>query len=85
MKFIIEDEQFTYMVDWSKKDKLEDGILTEYYPSAAESIDSFLMLLHNIYSPNVISDALADGLDALDYSERGKKARRMLESIDEDN
>ena len=81
MKFIIEDGQFSFSADWSKLNTIEGGWENEYYPSAKESIEAFLRLLENVYPQKVISDALAEGLDAMDYSEKGWKAREALEAL----
>ena len=50
MKIIIEDECFSYQVDWSKQDKIEDGFLEEYRPDIEDVFESFLHLLENIFS-----------------------------------
>ena len=82
MRYIIEEHQFTYIVDWDKLNKVEDDFVEEYFPNVKESIESFLRLLENIHSAESIADALAEGLDAMDYSEKGKKARQLLETME---
>lgn len=78
MKFIIEDEQFTYMCDFEKPITDEDESRKKF-PDVDEAIDSFFRLLESIYSAEKIADCLASGeLAALDYSEKGIKAREIL-------
>ena len=84
MNFIIEDGQFSFSVDWSKLNTIEGGWENEYFPSAKESIEAFMRLLENVYPQKAISDALAEGLDAMDYSEQGWKARERLQEVKED-
>ena len=78
LKFTIQEEEFIHTIDWSVKDKFEDGFLEEYFPPVDEAIDSFLRILGNIYPEQTIADALAEGLSALDYSEKGILARNLL-------
>ena len=78
MKYIIEDGSFTFSVDFDKQTKVEDGFEEEYFPSCQESIDAFMRLLTNIYPPAKIADTLADGIDAMDYSLKGREARQKL-------
>ena len=81
MKFIIEDEQYTYMCDFDKPIPDEDET-RDRFPDVDEAIDSFLRLLETIYSAEKISDCLASGeLNALDYSEKGIKAREILRKM----
>lgn len=78
MKIIIEDAQFTFACDFDKPIPDEDETLNTF-PEVDEAIDAFLRLLENIYSAEKIADCLASGeLSALDYSEKGIKAREML-------
>lgn len=81
MRYVIEDGQFTYSVDWTKLDTVEGGWLKEYYPTPKESIEALMRLLANIYTPKDISDALAGGLDAMDYSEAGWEAQKRLREL----
>ena len=79
MKIIIEDAPFTYMCDFDKPipDEANDR-----FPDVDECIDTFLCLLENIYSKERIADCLASGkLSALDYSEKGIKARETLRKL----
>lgn len=85
MKYIIENRELTYMVDWDKLSKPEGGIVMEYHPTPKESIEVFLSLLENIYPKETIADVLAEGLDAMDYSPKGIAARRRLEGGLADN
>ena len=78
MKYIIVEHQFRHVVDWDYFNKEEGGFVEEYFPNVKESIESFLRLLENVYSKEAIADALAEGLDAMDYSEKGKEARKLL-------
>ena len=78
LKFTIQEEEYIHTVDWTVKDKIEGGFLEEYFPPVDEAIDSFLRILGNIYSEESIADALAEGLTALDYSEKGILARNLL-------
>ena len=79
MRYIIEEDSFTYMVDWSKPDGFEE----KYFPTCEESIEALMSLLQNVYPAEKIADTLAKGLDAMDYSESGRKARKLLLSIPE--
>ena len=82
MKITIDDLNCSYLVDWSREDRIVDGgIIEHYYPSVEEAIETFFRLLENIYSREKIADCLATGLDAMDYSTRGIKARKLLESL----
>lgn len=82
MRYIIEEHQFRHVVDWDFFNTEEGGFVEEYFPNVKESIESFLRLLENIHSAESIADALAEGLDAMDYSEKGKKARQLLETME---
>ena len=82
MRYIIEEHQFRHVVDWDFFNTEEGGFVEEYFPDVKESIESFLRLLENVYSKDAIADALAEGLDAMDYSEKGKKARQLLETME---
>ena len=82
MMYIIQEHQFSYEIDWDKLNQVEGGFIEEYFPTPSESIESFLRLLTNIHSAESIADALAEGLDAMDYSEKGKKARHVLETME---
>lgn len=68
MKFIIEDSPYSFMVDWSKENKVVDGFEEEYFPSCKESIEALMRLLTNLYPPEKIAECIADGLDIMDYS-----------------
>ena len=83
MRYIIEDDSFAYMVDWSRQDKVMDGFEEKYFPTCEESIEALMRLLQNVYPAETIADTLAKGLDAMDYSESGRKARNLLVSIPE--
>ena len=79
MKFIIEDAQFTFACDFDKPIPYE---VDDRFPDVDECIDMFLRLLENIYSKEKIADCLASGeLSALDYSEKGIKARETLRKL----
>ena len=79
MKYIIEDHQFTHIVDWNKLNNIEGNFVEEYFPTPKESIEAFLRLLENVHSASAIADALADGLAAMDYSMKGKEAKKRLQ------
>lgn len=85
MKYIIENRQLTYMIDWDKLSMQDGGYVREYHPTPRESIEAFLTLLENIYPKETIADVLAEGLDAMDYSPKGIAARRRLEGEFVDN
>ena len=74
MKITIEDGHFSYQVDWAKGPQTEEGHL----PSIDDCIESFLQLLENIYSKEKIADCLAEGLESMEYSERGKEVLKKL-------
>ena len=78
MKYIIEDHQFTHIVEWDKLNNVEGDFVEEYFPTPKESIEAFLRLLESVHSAEAIADALAEGLDAMDYSEKGKEAKKRL-------
>ena len=78
MRYIIEDDQFSFVVDWSKLNRIERGWESVYFPSAKESIEAFMRLLENVYPQKAISDALAEGLDAMEYSDAGWSALDKL-------
>lgn len=79
MKYIIEEHQFTHIVDWDKLNKVDGDFVEEYFPTPEESIEAFLQILGSVHSAEAIADALAEGLDAMDYSEKGKEARKRLQ------
>ena len=54
-----------------------------HFPTCEESIEALMRLLQNVYPAETIADTLAKGLDAMDYSESGRKARKLLLSIPE--
>ena len=59
MKIIIEDGLYSYQVDWAKDPELEEGDI----PSVEDSIESFLRLLENIYSPKKIAAYIEGGIE----------------------
>ena len=67
MRFVIEDDVFSYSADWSKENKIEDGFVEEYHPSCQESLEAIMKLLTNIYSPENIIGCLERGIDSIDY------------------
>ena len=62
MKYIIDDDCFSYQVDWSRKDKIEDDFVEHYKPSVEESIEAFLRLLENIHSREKIAAYIEEGI-----------------------
>ncbi len=70
MKITIEDGCFSYQVDWSKKNTIDDGEINEYRPDLEECIESFLCLLENSYPKHKISSYIAKGIQ---YSGEGPK------------
>lgn len=58
---------YSFMVDWSKEDKIVDDFLEEYHPSCTEALDAFMKLLTNIYFPENIRGCLERGIDSIDY------------------
>ena len=82
MMYIIQEHQFSYEIDWDKLNQVEGGFIEEYFPTPSESIESFLRLLTNIHSAESIADALAEGLDAMDYSKKGIEAKKLLETME---
>ena len=81
MKITIEEMSCSYSVDWSKEDKIEGDFVERYYPSVSEAIETFFRLLENCFSREKIADCLAEGLDAMDYSEKGVRARKLLDTL----
>ena len=79
MKYIIEEHQFTHIVDWDKLNTIEGGFVEEYFPTPKESIEAFLQILACVHSAEAIADALAEGLDAMDYSKKGQEAKKRLQ------
>ena len=84
MKFIIEDDSFTYSVDWGKQNKIVDGFQEEYFPSCKESVEALMRLLTNIYPSVLIADVLHGELDAKDYSE-SKRDERVFKHLDDED
>ena len=58
MKFTIQDGPFTYSVDWSVQDKIEDGWLEEYHASTDEMLDAVIHLLECVYPEEEIRKEL---------------------------
>ena len=81
MKITIEEMCCSYSCDWSKEDKVEDGVIEPYFPSVSETIETFFWLLGSVYPREKIADCVAEGIDALDYSEKGVNAKKLLRSI----
>ena len=67
MKFKIEDDEFVYEVDWTRKDTIDGGMVETYFPDAAEAIEAFIKLLTNVYSKEAIGKAFEGPLDAKLY------------------
>lgn len=84
IKISIQEDAFSYTVNYSHHDKIDGGFLHEYFPSPKEVIEDFLRLLENIYDGEEISDALSEGLDAMENSEKGWAAKRLLEKQKEE-
>ena len=60
MKIIIEDECFSYQVDWSKDPQLEEGDIVP----VDDVMIAFCHLLENLYSDAKIAEGLTEALDA---------------------
>lgn len=58
MKFIVEDGPFSYAVDWSKEDKIENGWLNEYCPSVEEALDAVVHLLGCVFPEEKIEQEM---------------------------
>ncbi len=58
MKYIIEDGPYSYQVDWAKDPELEEGEL----PTVEDCIESFLRLLENIHSKEIIAAYIEEGI-----------------------
>lgn len=78
LKITIQNDEFNYSVDYSYRDKIIDGELEEFFPRVKAVIEDCMHLLSNIYTKEEISDVLAHGLDAMEYSEKGWKAIKLL-------
>lgn len=78
MRFVIEDGAFAYTVDWTKLNSVEKGWENEYNPTPKECIEALLRLLGSVIPPEKISDALAEGVESMEYSEAGWKALDKL-------
>ncbi|MCR5352516.1 MAG: hypothetical protein K6E35_08530 [Bacteroidales bacterium] len=76
MKYIIEEHQFIHIVDWDKLNTIEGDFVEEYFPTPKESIEAFLRLLESVHSAKAIAEALAEGLNAMDYSKKGQEAKK---------
>lgn len=81
LKITIQEDQFFYFVDYSHLNTIDGGFLHEHHPSPKDAIEDFLRLLENIYSPEQIADVLAEGVDAMEGSEKGWAAKRLLEKL----
>lgn len=79
MKYIIEEHQFIHIVDWDKLNTIEGDFVEEYFPTPKESIEAFLRLLESVHSAEAIAEAIAEGLNAMDYSKKGQEAKKLLE------
>ena len=71
MRFIIDDDCFSYQVDWSRQDKVEDGFVEHYHPSVEESIEAFLRLLENIHPRKKIAECIESGIRYSGSQSRG--------------
>ena len=60
MIIIIQDEPFSYSVDWSVEDKIDGGWLEERHASVDEMLDAVIHLLGCVYSPADIEVELRD-------------------------
>ena len=78
MKITVEENQFVFTCDFTKLNKEEGGFIEEYHPACKEAIESALRLLENIYGAGAIADTLSEGLDEMDYSEKGVAAKKKL-------
>lgn len=58
MKITIEEDNFSYSVDYSKKNQIEGGMLEEYFPPVSEVCDDFYNLLENCYCREAIEEYL---------------------------
>lgn len=65
MKVSVQDGPFTYLVDWSTQDKIENGWLEEYNPSTEELLDAVIQLLGCVRSEDEIEKEMRKylGLD----------------------
>lgn len=62
MKITIEEDNFSYSVDYSKKNQIEGGMLEEYFPSVSEVCEDFYTLLENCYCRDAIEEYLGQKL-----------------------
>ena len=79
MKISVEEQHYLFMVDFDKLNSVDGGFIDEYHPNCKEAIESTLRLLENVYSAEEIADTLSEGLDAMDYSDKGKKGKKKLQ------
>ena len=78
MKISVEEHHYLFMVDFDKLNTVDGGFIDEYHPTCKEAIESTLRLLENIYSAEEVADTLSEGLDTMDYSEKGKEAKKLM-------
>ena len=62
MKIYVQDGPFTYMVDWSVENKIEDGWLEEYHASTKEMLDAIIHLLGCVYPEDEIEKEMREYL-----------------------
>lgn len=60
MKIIIEDNIATHMVDFSKKDRIENDEYIAYYPSIEDMYDEFFYLMTTQYPEKSIEEFLKE-------------------------
>lgn len=72
MKIIIEDQEMSYICDFSKKDRVVDGWLEEYHPKVDEAVDITMELLSCVYDREDIAKYLHQHIPAMDYWEESE-------------
>lgn len=61
MRISIDEDIFSFTVDFSRNDTIEDGFQKEYFPPVSEACEAFYRLLENCYPKAAILDYLRDG------------------------
>lgn len=68
MKITIQERTMFYACDYSVNDKIDGGILNEYFPTVNEAVDDILDLLACVYDRKDIGNYLMTHIPAMDYA-----------------
>ena len=68
MKITIQERTMFYACDYSVNDKIDGGILNEYFPTVNEAVDDILDLQACVYDRKDIGNYLMTHIPAMDYA-----------------